>query len=214
MAERQVDLLSYLKELFVDAVKQDERLVTADCSTSCRGISARSSTRLKQGDLVIVAIDTIRRATGSEGQPCGQEEAAKAIVERLSHMKLKSNYFQSFAVTPAGHVAAFLVRHQVYAACIAEVLRAGARYGFASTCTDEISPQCSDESKVLVFLHNAPHAVDVQCGIESRTCTLVRSELLAVLLTYLLKHTGQKATLVTDAKVNGGHYYFTRMLLI
>ena len=212
MAEKQTDLFSYLKEVFVGAVKQDERLVAVD--RNCQCMCARSSTSLKQGDLVIVAIDAIKKAIGSDGQPCEQKEAAKAIVERLNHIKAKPNFFQSFAVTPAGHVAAFLARQLVYSACIAEVRRAGARYGFMSTCTEEILP-CArgSEAEVLVFLHGVPHAVDVRCGMESRTCDLVRSELLAVLLTHLLKHTGRKATLVTDTKVNEGYYSFTGMLL-
>lgn len=212
MAEKRTaaDLFSYFKELFVGVIKQDERLIMIDCSY--QGIRARISSRLKQGDLVIAPTAAFGKAIRSEGQPCEQKEAAKAIVGRLNHKEAKPNFFQSFAVTPAGHVAAFLARHLVYTACIAEVHRAGARYGCVMTCTEEITPRCS-EAEVLVFLHGTPQAVEAQCGVESRTCASVRSELLAVLLTHLLRHTGQKATLVTDAKVNYGHQPFARMLL-
>ena len=209
MAEKQADLFSYFKELFVGAMKQDERLIMVDCSS--HGIRARSSSRLKQGDLLIVPPDAVRKAIHSEGQPCEQKEAAKAIVGRLNHMEAKPNFFQSFSVTPAGHVAAFLARHLVYTACVTEVRRGGARYGFMLTCTEEMTPRCS-EAEVMVFLHGAPHAVDAQRGVESRTCASVRSELLAVVLTHLLRHTGQKATLVTDAKVNYGHKPFAIIL--
>ena len=210
MAEKQTDLFRCFKELFVGVIKQDDRLIMVDYS--CQGILARSSSRLKQGDLVIVPTDAVRKAIRIEGQPCEQKEAAKAIVGRLNHMEAKPKFFQSFAVTPAGHVAAFLARHLVYTACIAEVRRAGARYGFVMTCTEEITPRCS-EAEVLVFLHGVPQAVDTQCGVESRTCASVRSELLAVFLTHLLRHAGQKATLVTDAKVNYSLEPFARMLL-
>ena len=202
MAEKHaiVDLFSLLKDLFVSAVNQDERLVNCQC------IRARASTRLKQGDLLIVATSTvaIRKAIDGEDQPHEHRETAKAIVEKLCRLKVKPNFFQSFAVTPAGHVAAFLDKQMVSATCIAKVLRAGARYGFASTCTEESStPGSEAEADILVFLHGSPHAEHTQCGIESQTCATVRSEVLAGLLAHLLKHTGQKATLVTSAKVNG-----------
>lgn len=216
MAEKQelVDLFSSLEDLFVSAVKQDERLVAVDCQY----IRARASSRLRQGDLLVVATEAIRKAIGGEGQPYEENEAAKAIVEKLIRLKAKTNFFESFAVTPAGHIAVFLDKQMVSASCIAEVCRAGPRYGFVSTCTEKSSPLGPEaEADVLVFLHGAQHVEDTQCAIESQTCALVRSELLAVLLVHLLKHTGQRATLVTDAKVmprlRDIIYSFTRMLL-